>query len=76
LACPDYLISTNGDRFHHPDHKSIARILTDGGANPCLRFNCRGDENAIWEDDGLRLAHGYRVEYPAGRDAGLTVTLD
>jgi len=76
LTCPDYLISTNGDRFHHPDHKAIARILKHGGANPCLRFNCRSDENAVWEDEGLRRTHGYRVDYPDGPDAGLTVHLN
>ena len=71
LSCKDYLISTNGDQFHHPDHKALARIINSGGDRPRLFFNYRSEENGVWNDAGLRERHGYETLYPEQEDGGI-----
>jgi beta-lactamase superfamily II metal-dependent hydrolase len=68
VRCRNYLVSTNGDRFHHPDHKAMARIIKNGGTQPVLLFNYRSDENQVWHNEGLMASHGYNVNYPDGDD--------
>ena len=77
LDCPQYIISTNGDHFCHPDRQAIARILKYGGAKPTLHFNYRSKYNAVWEDPALRKAWTYKFEatYPAPDQAGAIVSL-
>lgn len=50
-----YLISSNGDRFHHPDAEAIAELRTAhaGGAGPALLFNYRQPSTTIWDQPGI-----------------------
>lgn len=48
LACSNYLISTSGSRFKHPDQPAIARIIKYGGDNPTIYFNYRQEQTDIW----------------------------
>lgn len=49
LSCRQYLISTNGNRFSHPDHEALARILVKGGTQPALLFNYDTPRNLDWK---------------------------
>jgi hypothetical protein len=72
-----YLVSTNGDVFHHPDDAAIARVVLDAPAGPTLRFNYRTPRTERWGDPRLVESHGYRVAFPdpAHADAGVVLDL-
>jgi hypothetical protein len=74
LRCKRYLVSTNGDIFHHPDREAIARIIV-GGGEPALCFNYCSDENAVWNKKGLREQHRYATAYGDEEGGGLVVEL-
>jgi hypothetical protein len=75
LDCPRYLISTNGDVFHHPDQEAIARIVRYGGAHPTLYFNYRSDENKIWDEADLKANYRYEAVFGTGSGVGLALDL-
>jgi hypothetical protein len=71
-----YVISSNGDRFHHPDDIALARVATVGDWERTLWFNYRNEMNLRWSDERLRRAYGFTTEYPAdGEDSGVRITL-
>ncbi len=71
IDCPNYLVSTNGAYFHHPDAEAMARIIRYGGEAPTLWFNYRSDDNAVWASPQLQQRYGYRTRYPEGGEAGV-----
>jgi hypothetical protein len=77
LDCDTYLISTNGNTFHHPDQESIARIINYSDEKPTrLYFNCSSEYNRVWDDNAFRNKMKYKTYYPTGDKAGgLTVPL-
>jgi hypothetical protein len=75
LACPNYLVSTNGNYFDHPDREAMARIIVHGGDQPVLHFNYRSEETACWDDDALKAEYGFATVYPLHKGQGLTVDL-
>lgn len=70
LDCSTYLVSTNGQRYSHPNREAIARVIHRGG-KPRILFNYRSEFNEIWDDADLRKAHKYSVKY--GGKNGLTI---
>jgi hypothetical protein len=70
-----YLVSTNGDIFHHPDDEAVARIVTGAPRGATLWFNYRTPRTARWDDAALRAEHGYDVRYPADEAGGVVLTL-
>ena len=75
LDCRQYLVSTNGDYFCHPDRESIARIVKYGGDRPSLLFNYRSRYNEIWERPDLQEQYRYLTRYPEGDREGAVVSL-
>jgi beta-lactamase superfamily II metal-dependent hydrolase len=75
LACRNYLFSTNGAIFGHPDREAVALVIAEGGADPTLLFNYRTEVTAVWDDPRLMRQYGYKVIYPVGDNTGLTVDL-
>jgi len=75
LDCRQYLISTNGDRFKHPDREAIGRIIKYGGNRPKLYFNFHTEINAVWGRQDLQDKYGYETVYPETGKAGLLVRL-
>lgn len=75
VRCRDYLVSSNGHRFGHPDRQAVARVIRDGGPGARLHFNYRSGFNAVWADPALQARHGYTAVYPADGQEGLVVTL-
>ncbi len=75
IECHNYLISTSGKLFRHPDREAIARIIRFGGPLPTLWFNYRSDVNEVWAKPELQAKYNYRAMYPAEGQEGLLVTL-
>jgi hypothetical protein len=75
LDCRHYLVSTNGDRYKHPDREAIARIVRYGGDTPVLHFNYRSEFTEFWDDEDLGRGTDYEVRYP-GADPGCRIDLN
>jgi len=74
-----YLVSTNGDRFGHPDDIALARVATAlaGPRDPIeIWFNYLSDTAARWSDPALQAKHGFVVRCPtAPGPAGVRIEL-
>jgi hypothetical protein len=72
IACRDYLVSTSGKRFEHPDREAIARIILHGGVFPNLHFNYRSAFSGFWDDEEMGQGIDYQALYPPqGREGCL-----
>jgi beta-lactamase superfamily II metal-dependent hydrolase len=70
-----YVFSTDGTgNQRHPNDQAVARVVRYGGDSPVLAFNYRSERNRIWDDNSLRLAHGYHTLYPT-EDDGIVIDL-
>lgn len=74
MRCHNYLISSDGSRYGHPDAETLARVVADGRTHPTLFFNYRSRANRRWADPRLQATHGYTSEYPDGDD-GIVIDL-
>lgn len=60
IECPNYLISTSGAIFKHPDQEAIQRIIARNRHQPTtLYFNYRSAFTEHWDNDKLRATLGY-----------------
>jgi hypothetical protein len=48
LNCSNFLVSTSGARFKHPDPAAIARLVLAGGETPMLHFNYDQPRTRFW----------------------------
>lgn len=75
LRSRTWIVSTNGERFGHPDPAAIARVLLHGGPRKTICFNYRSRQTRRWDDPALMRRYDYAVAYPARRGAGITIDL-
>jgi hypothetical protein len=75
IECRNYLVSTNGARFHHPDREAVARVVKYGGERPVIHFNYRSGDNSVWARQDLQEKYGYDAVYPDEGSAGLVISL-
>ena len=75
LQCRNWLVSSNGKQFRHPDGEAIARVLRDSGGNARLHFNYRSEFNEMWSSTALQRRYRYSTSYPAGDAAGVQLEL-
>jgi beta-lactamase superfamily II metal-dependent hydrolase len=75
IDCRNYLVSTNGAVFSHPDRVAIARIIQNGGRQPHLWFNYRSADNEVWAKPALQTKYHYTATYAAKAEAGLRFSL-
>jgi beta-lactamase superfamily II metal-dependent hydrolase len=88
VASPQYLFSTSGAIFGHPDDEAVARVLAAGARSAkTLHFNYPADtlranyakikkrQAPNWEQAGLRRDFRYDTRYAADDDAGLALEL-
>ena len=74
LACHNFLISTNGSVFKHPDDAAIARIVKH--ASPArLYFNYLSDYNRKWADASLQRHGNFQAIFPPEGAAGIELDL-
>lgn len=70
-----YLISTNGDRFKHPDHDAIEAVIQGSRRKPTLWFNYRSQFTTSWEAGSKEPGAKYSTKYPAPGAEGIIVEL-
>ena len=71
-----YVVSTNGERFSHPDDIALARIVARDAPTPTLWFNYRNDAIDRWNDPDLRKKYGFEARVPPENDtAGAQIEL-
>ncbi len=72
-----YLVSSNGDVFHHPDDAALARVVVGAPPGATLGFNYRNARTERWAAPELTTRFGYRAAYPAADrpDAGYVLEL-
>jgi beta-lactamase superfamily II metal-dependent hydrolase len=76
LDCPRWLLSTNGDKFGHPDRETVARILmARGDEETQLYFNYLSEETKVWNSDRLTQDWSFETHYPEATKGGITVEL-
>jgi beta-lactamase superfamily II metal-dependent hydrolase len=76
VRCRDWLVSTSGRSFYHPDPEAIARVVKYGGQGVRLHFNYLSTYNQVWQTPELKQRFGYEAFYPEDPDQpGLVVTL-
>ena len=68
VECSNYLFSTSGSRFKHPDPQTIAKIIMYGRSSRdepvTLIFNYRSESNSMWASPQLQAEWNYRAIYP------------
>jgi beta-lactamase superfamily II metal-dependent hydrolase len=68
-----YLISSSGERFHHPDDVSLARVLQPPQGHRSLWFNYRTDRNLRWNDNELQRRYHFEAHYPEPGRSGISI---
>ncbi len=71
IRCSNYLVSTNGAYFKHPDKIALARIIKYGGNKPDIYFNYLSQHNDIWKNSTLQKRYHYRAFYPTSDQTGI-----
>ena len=70
-----YVVSSNGDTFHHPDDQAVARVVMHAPPGATLWFNYRNPRTERWDDPALRAQHGHRTRYPDDPAGGVVLEL-
>lgn len=64
----NYIFSTNGKTFGHPDHETVARIIcSESSIRKKLFFNYHLDSLEIFEDESLMQEWNYEIIQPKER---------
>lgn len=71
-----YLVSSNGDIFHHPDDAALARVVLGAPPGPILWFNYRTARTERWAEKALMERHGHHTRFPDPADWEGGVVLD
>jgi len=71
LPAEQYLFSTDGSYFNHPDETAVATVLEYGPLGLELVFNYDTPRTRVWDDVRLQESYGYRVRYPDEATAGI-----
>jgi len=68
IKCKNYLVSTSGARFHHPDPDAMELLLDNHQAagKPSLHFNYLTRTTEKWCDDKYQKERGFKAYYPKG----------
>ncbi len=75
VRCRNWIVSSNGKMFEHPDREAIARVVTHGGPQAVLLFNYRSEFNELWADAALAERWHYRAVFPERDGQGLSIAL-
>jgi hypothetical protein len=77
LRCPQWLVSTDGSTYDHPDDESLARVVrhADVRRPATLCFNYSSNYNARWRHRRLQTSEKFRSKAPPPNQEGLTLNL-
>jgi hypothetical protein len=70
-----YVVSTNGQHFNHPDDVALARVITGGEPGHSLWFNYMNERTERWGVDSLIRQYGHHPRYPDSADSGLQIAV-
>jgi hypothetical protein len=74
LDCPQWVFSSDGTTFRHPDAVAVSRVVRDAGPGAHLVFNVPSTFNGWWQRPEWLELFGYTTSYGVAGD-GITVTL-
>jgi beta-lactamase superfamily II metal-dependent hydrolase len=78
IDCMQFLVSTNGAKFNHPDSDTIellGRVYGKGTTKPKIFFNYRCETTKRWAEQNAQRKANVVAEYPSSEDQGLVVVL-
>lgn len=75
LDCPQFLVSSDGGYFNHPDPEAIARVVSHSTRKPRILFNYLSERTRLWDDPALMEKHGYETVFPPADTPGVIVEL-
>lgn len=75
LDCRKWLVSTNGNKFKHPDAEALARVVKYAGGKPRFYFNYRTRFNEFWDRADVREKYGYSATFPPDDTPGIVVAV-
>ncbi|WNG18259.1 MBL fold metallo-hydrolase [Cystobacter fuscus] len=74
VECSDFLISTDGTRFRHPDAQAIARLIS-ARRDVRLHFNSASPSALRWQSESLQVRYGFTAVYPGSGGESLALIL-
>jgi hypothetical protein len=74
IDCPQWVFSSDGTIFRHPDAIAVSRVVRDAGPGARLLFNVPSTFNGWWDKPEWRTAFDYTATYGVAGE-GLTVSL-
>jgi beta-lactamase superfamily II metal-dependent hydrolase len=75
LPAENYLFSSDGGKFGHPDDAGVAKCLAYGKPGSALVFNYRNPRTLQWQDEDLLRPRGNRALYPAAGSEGVALSM-
>lgn len=75
VECKRFLISTNGNVFHHPDQETVDTVIDIAGAGVSIMFNYLSDTTRRWSDKSDQTNRQYSAIYPQEEGAGAVIEL-
>lgn len=76
IQCKNYLFSTNGSYFGHPDPVAVSRTIRWGGPGAELWFNYSSAETLVWDVDDWKADFDYSTHYPEQVDGYQEIRLE
>jgi beta-lactamase superfamily II metal-dependent hydrolase len=75
LRCTNWLVSTDGSTYGHPDGASLARVVRHANAasDPTLHFNYATTHNAAWRQKPLQSSEGFSASSPPDGEEGAMI---
>ena len=75
LPADNYLFSSDGGKFGHPDDAGVAKCLAYGKPGSALVFNYRNPRTLRWQDEDVLGPRGNRALYPVTGAEGVVLSL-
>ena len=74
IRCTRYIVSTNGDKFGHPDIEAISRVIKYGGPSAEIYFNYPNTKKTFGSATEMKR-FGYKSVYPKTGTEGIVIEL-
>jgi hypothetical protein len=70
-----YLVSSNGDKFGHPDKEAIEAVIQGSRRKPTLWFNYTSSHNVDWKAESKKPGATFATRYPRKSSEGIVIRL-
>jgi beta-lactamase superfamily II metal-dependent hydrolase len=70
-----YLVSSNGDKFGHPNREAIEAVIQGSRRKPTIWFNYSTDFNGEWKIESAKPGATFHTRYPRKGKSGIVVKL-